>query len=1496
MPPPAPAPAATRKTGPRSGPRSQNTDRGKGVVVPPGTPPFLMSPEEALRECERRGREAESSGERSEWTDVADFAEEACTSREGEEQPGPLADDAGPKTDPDFRGDDTPVEPDGTLADGGAPSSEEVTPAEGEGGEPIGEEETPADGEEAPGEDEKEADGTDGDGGDGLAPGEAGDVAVPAEPDTGAGGLATGDLVLIDFELAEHQRWDGALGRVGAAGSVNRAEFVAEAAGSGFISGAASGLAMGLGIGLVTRAVPAIGPLIGGAMALHGLATRDWAETGATIGKFGEGNSTYETLANTIASVAAVIDVVSQVLTVINGIVGIVQIAALAIAGGAVILAFVTFGATAGIAIVAGEVAATCEEISLGINAVTTVLDTVNAAILQPCVTLFRALHTFTTEADPREVESQGQGISTAAAASGAALGAWAGGRAAQAGGAKPRPEIDVPPHRPAHETPPPAAGDGPTVHFSEPPAPVVHAEGAPAPVAHAEGGPEPRPAIPPPGGPDVPIPDIPKPPLLPNIHEPPIQVPEGPVPGVNPYGPTQHPPVDPLGPTQAPPPASHPEAAPAPVAQAEAAPSPVPAADAAPPPAAHPDSTSTPASSPGEQVSFPGMEGPPVPAGPPPTTPLTPQPHPITPDVEIRGDFSDTSLKVVTSDQSGRAALIGEVGPHQWQGNRGGGVRESEHAIPGAQMRDASRDPAHGNAPDWQRHAPQPDPTKEASDGRDYNRATSIIEHSVVSDRKTAMDNPVTRALTASGGARNPVEDLLLPSLARHQQAVDDAIAAGEITPAQATDPTHRALAALAEMWGGSEATGGAKARADAEAAGTSVPNPRRPDRARAAEKARAEGRLAGEHIEEPDWDATFPNPNRLLPAGTQLGLPGMEHLAPRPAGPAPEQLALPGVSQHATDPNQASLPFDGPPPTTPSPPKAPPPGGEPQRILVVGAERAAEFEYATQMAAAGNDVTVVNPQATPQSAAFSAAGGKFVEAGIETLPQKPGFHVVSEDFPVPIRRMFPQARAMATERISRLEPGGRWTVTTESSEFVGMLQLVGGMQGANVTAHQVPRHHEATPDSPHVVEPTRFIVIVERPNAPPAPAPSGGEPPAGPPRATPTPTVFPPPTAAPPHPTTPPATPTTRPPPTTTPRTLSNFSAAAGAARTAVGTPAPGGPQPGTESPSFGTRAHQVGELFLPQVFGAGGTPPTYAQQQATHRERFTADNQPAEGIERVNPNYPPPPATPAQISAIQNEIVNLLAVRASAEREEQNQSQRADSCEENQAPIEQTVQDASSGISALQAHDEAIARRETVNQEQQQRQQESQGLTAGYPSRATGLAALTVPLAAWEGFTSLAQHLPGDAGAGMMRMNQEAQQMQEAFDQMGAEMLGVDSEGPVRQGELEGDQASLEATGEMAQASDEQLQTASEGAAGLQAANEASLAEATELSDAAAGRADQCEEGVSEREERADSLAAQLQAWASAHQAARQQAVQAAQERLVSEGRIVLKSSGT
>ena len=130
----------------------------------------------------------------------------------------------------------------------------------------------------------------------GTPDGAGGADPAAAGGDSSVAALDTGTVALLDEELAEHQRWAGALGHVGGASSLERAEFVAEAAGGGFLTGVASGAAMGLGMGLIGRAaaryipIPGIGGVLGGAMAVYGMAHRDWSATGATIGKFGEGN------------------------------------------------------------------------------------------------------------------------------------------------------------------------------------------------------------------------------------------------------------------------------------------------------------------------------------------------------------------------------------------------------------------------------------------------------------------------------------------------------------------------------------------------------------------------------------------------------------------------------------------------------------------------------------------------------------------------------------------------------------------------------------------------------------------------------------------------------------------------------------------------------------------------------------------------------------------------------------------------------------------------------------------------------------------------------------------------------------------------------------------------------------------------------------------------------------------------------------------------------
>ena len=302
---------------------------------------------------------------------------------------------------------------------------------------------------------------------------------VPA--DGGLEALATGDIALIDEELAEHQRWGAASARVGAAGSSRRAGFIVDQAGSGALGGLGHGALMGrpsAPAARPSRSVPggwsrvlpgrrcaqfsAAGHRRGdrrGVLRLRS-ATRDWGHTGETIGRFGEGGSIYEQLANSIAAVSEIIGIATAVLNVIAGVIGAISIAMW-------VITVLTVG-------VASPLAATLSTIAMAIGMATMVLDGINALVLQRLVTLFRALHTFTSQADPTDVEQQAGASPRRRGQRGFRRrhGRRAGWRRSHRGrGAPPR-------HRPCAaactdvEPPRAAAGEGPTI-TADPPPPV---------------------------------------------------------------------------------------------------------------------------------------------------------------------------------------------------------------------------------------------------------------------------------------------------------------------------------------------------------------------------------------------------------------------------------------------------------------------------------------------------------------------------------------------------------------------------------------------------------------------------------------------------------------------------------------------------------------------------------------------------------------------------------------------------------------------------------------------------------------------------------------------------------------------------------------------------------------------------------------------------------------------------------------------------------------
>lgn len=264
---------------------------------------------------------------------------------------------------------------------------------------------------------------------------EQGDAGDSAEEGNAENTDAGPDFGLIDFELAEHERWAGSFGDVGTAGSDQRAEFLLDQAGQGATAGATGALTMGFAMGAIGGAigslagkrlatlavsrgatvtpVPGLGPAIGGVMAVAGLAMRDWGATADTIGRFGEGEG-YEGLANNLEAVAEVLDVATQVMDVLGGVLG-------GIAVGMWVAAVVSAGTLS-------PLAASLSAIATGISLASTAISLLISIVIRPVVVALRALHTFESQGDPQQIETEGQQLQAASAQiSGAVVGAGAG-------------------------------------------------------------------------------------------------------------------------------------------------------------------------------------------------------------------------------------------------------------------------------------------------------------------------------------------------------------------------------------------------------------------------------------------------------------------------------------------------------------------------------------------------------------------------------------------------------------------------------------------------------------------------------------------------------------------------------------------------------------------------------------------------------------------------------------------------------------------------------------------------------------------------------------------------------------------------------------------------------------------------------------------------------------------------------------------------------------
>lgn len=154
--------------------------------------------------------------------------------------------------------------------------------------------------------------------------------------------------------------------------------------------------------------------------------------------------------------------------------------------------------------------------------------------------------------------------------------------------------------------------------------------------------------------------------------------------------------------------------------------------------------------------------------------------------------------------------------------------------------------------------------------------------------------------------------------------------------------------------------------------------------------------------------------------------------------------------------------------------------------RVLLVGSETPQEFREALKLASRGHQVFVVNPRETEAARNFRIAGGHFLPARIEDLPRQCGtFDLILENYPYPSGRHYVLPSPFARARLSRLAPGGRWIVYTESSRYASLLQAAVAYHPRLAQRFRVRRASLPLDVAPASIYPqldARFLLVFER------------------------------------------------------------------------------------------------------------------------------------------------------------------------------------------------------------------------------------------------------------------------------------------------------------------------------------------------------------------------------------------------------------------------------
>jgi len=155
-------------------------------------------------------------------------------------------------------------------------------------------------------------------------------------------------------------------------------------------------------------------------------------------------------------------------------------------------------------------------------------------------------------------------------------------------------------------------------------------------------------------------------------------------------------------------------------------------------------------------------------------------------------------------------------------------------------------------------------------------------------------------------------------------------------------------------------------------------------------------------------------------------------------------------------------------------------------QNVLFVGAERGDEFAHGMRLIRQGHSVVAINPRQSNSARLFRLAGGRFIRARIEDLrPASCRFDLICENYPYPSGRHYVPPRPFALARLSRLKPGGRWILVTESPRYASLLKRVGDYDDdlrARFRATLSPLSIDEAPPSLYPQAKTRFRLVFQR------------------------------------------------------------------------------------------------------------------------------------------------------------------------------------------------------------------------------------------------------------------------------------------------------------------------------------------------------------------------------------------------------------------------------